>query len=126
MTTWTKMELDEIGKAEELQLTPLQINGSLGKTTTMWVVRVGDDLYVRAHRGQAGKWYQATQVRREGQVLAAGIQKSVHFLSEADPAVNDLVDAAYRSKYGHYPAAYVDPMVKPGARSTTLKLVPID
>jgi len=25
MTTWTKMELDEIGKAEELQLTPLQI-----------------------------------------------------------------------------------------------------
>jgi len=52
MTTWTKMELDEIGKAEELQLTPLQINGSLGNTTTMWVVRVGDDLYVRAHAGK--------------------------------------------------------------------------
>ena len=39
--------------------------------------------------------------------------------------VGDVVDAAYREKYGRYPS-YVEPMVAPQARATTLKLVPQD
>ena len=39
-----------------------------------------------------------------------------------DTGVNDRVDAAYRAKYGHYGARYIDPLI--ASRNTTLKLVP--
>ena len=38
-------------------------------------------------------------------------------------SVNDAVDAAFREKYGRY-TGYVEPMVAPRARATTLRLVP--
>ena len=37
---------------------------------------------------------------------------------------DDAIDAAYRTKYQRYGGRYVDPMIAPGARETTLKLVP--
>ena len=43
-------------------------------------------------------------------------------LSEAGDD-NDAVDAAYRTKYGRH-SGYVEPMVGPEARATTLRLVP--
>lgn len=49
--------------------------------------------------------------------------KDVTFAEETDPAVNDRLDAAYRSKYGRY-SGYVEPMVAATARATTLKLLP--
>ena len=45
-------------------------------------------------------------------------------MPETDPAVNDQIDAAYRAKYERYSATYVDPMLAPEARATTLKLIP--
>ena len=48
MTTWTSDELDKIGSAEELQIASLRRDGTLRKPVTIWVVRVGDDLYVRS------------------------------------------------------------------------------
>jgi Uncharacterized protein conserved in bacteria (DUF2255) len=37
---------------------------------------------------------------------------------------NDQIDAEYRQKYRQHGARYVDPMVAPTARATTIKLVP--
>ena len=48
----------------------------------------------------------------------------VTFVDEADPGVNDQIDAAYRAKYRRFGASYVDPMVADGARAATLKLAP--
>ena len=59
----------------------------------------------------------------KGHIKAGGIDKDVHF-EEADPAVNDRIDAAYRSKYRRHGAQWVDPMVAAEARSTTIKLTP--
>jgi len=47
MTTWTDEELSRIGAAEELQLASTRPDGTLRPYVTMWVVRAGDDLYVR-------------------------------------------------------------------------------
>lgn len=124
MTNWTAYELETIGNSDELQLASLQENGTLGNPVTIWVVRVGSDLFVRSFRGAAGKWYQGTRVQREGLIRAGGIEKKVGFVDETDSAINDQIDAAYRAKYGHYPAEDVDPMVLPLAKSTSLKLVP--
>jgi hypothetical protein len=124
MTPWTSEELTKIGTAEELQIASLRRDGTLRKPVTIWVVRVGDDLYVRSYRGRGSSWFRGTQVRHEGHIRAGGVEKDVTFGEEADPDLNDQIDAAYRTKYRRYAAQYVNPMVAPEARATTIKLVP--
>jgi hypothetical protein len=124
MTTWTSDELNKIGTAEELELAPLRRNGTLRTPVTIWVVRLGDDLYVRSYRGSGGSWFRAAQVRHEGRIRAGGVEKDVTFVEETDPGINDQIDAAYRTKYRRHGARYVDPMVAPEARAATIKLVP--
>ncbi|HLH25126.1 MAG TPA: DUF2255 family protein [Chloroflexota bacterium] len=123
MTAWTSDELTKIGAADELGIAPLRRDGTPRKPVTVWVVRVGDDLYVRSWRGRSGAWYRGTQVRHEGRIQAGGVDKDVTFV-DADHAIDDRIDAAYRAKYDRYGAQYVDPMVGPEARATTLRLVP--
>ena len=123
MATWISDELDKIEKAEELQIATLRRNGTLRKPVTIWVVRYGDELYVRSGYGDAAAWFRGTRVRREGHVRAGGVDKDVVF-EEADPTLADQIDAAYRSKYRRHGAQYVEPMVAPEARSRTIKLVP--
>jgi hypothetical protein len=124
MTAWKSDELNKIGKAEELDIISLRKDGTLRKPVTIWVVRVGDGLYVRAYKGRSGPWFRWTQERHEGHILSGGVDKNVTFLDISDPEVNDQVDAVYRSKYGHYGAQYVDPMVAPEAKAATIKIVP--
>jgi hypothetical protein len=122
MTAWTSDELSKIGAAEELQIAPRRRDGTLRKPVTIWVVRVGDDLYVRSWRGPAGRWFRGAQQTHEGHIRAGGVDKDVTFM-DVDDSINDAIDAAYRAKYRRY-ASYVPPMVSPDARATTLKLVP--
>ncbi len=46
MTSWTRNDLERIGAADELQLASFKEDGTLRKPATIWVVRVGDDVYV--------------------------------------------------------------------------------
>jgi hypothetical protein len=48
MTAWTSEEINKIDNAEELQIASLRQEGTLRKQVTIWVVRVGEDLYVRS------------------------------------------------------------------------------
>jgi hypothetical protein len=123
MTTWTSDELDKIGKAEELQIASLRGDGTLRNPVTIWVVRHGDDLYVRCVNGRSGAWFRGVQTRHEGHIQAGGVEKDVTFVEEADPKVNDEIDTAYLTKYRRYPQ-YVSPMVTPVVRAATIKLVP--
>jgi len=124
MIPWTSDDLNKIGTAEELEIAALRSDGTLRKPVTIWVVRVGDGLYVRAYKGRSGPWFRWTQECHEGHILSGGVDKDVTFLDVSDPEINDQVDAAYRSKYGHYDAQYVDPMVSAEARAATIRLVP--
>jgi hypothetical protein len=123
MNAWTAGELDKIAAAEELELAPARRDGTLRKPVTIWVVRYGDDLYVRSVYGRASSWFRGTQNRHEGHIRAGGVDKDVLFV-EADYDVNDEIDAAYRTKYRRYPASYIRPVVSPAARAATIKLVP--
>jgi hypothetical protein len=123
MTTWTSEEIDRIGTADELEIAPLRRDGTPRKPVTIWVVRHGDDLYVRSGYGHTAAWFRGVQARHEAHIKAGGVEKDV-VLMDADPALNDPIDAAYRSKYRRHGAQYVDLMVTPEARSTTLRLVP--
>ena len=123
MTTWTSDELNSIGTAEELQIASLRRDGTLRRPVTIWVVRVGDDLYVRSVNGRTSAWFRGIQVRHEGHIQAGGVDKDVTFVEENDPDINDKIDTAYLTKYRRYPQ-YVAPMVTPEVRAATIKLVP--
>ena len=122
-TAWTSDELSKIGAAEELQIAPPRQDGSLRKPVTIWVVRHGDDLYVRSVSGPDAAWFRGTRTRHEGRIRAGGVDKDVMFL-DADRDADDEIDDAYRAKYSRYPARILGTVLTPGARSTTLKLVP--
>ncbi len=124
MTTWTGDELKKIGTADELNLSSLRRDGTLRAPVTIWVVRVGDDLYVRAVKGRTGPWFRGTQTRHEGHIQSGGVEKDVLFVEEAESSVNERIDAAYREKYRRYPKEYVDDCLTPAARGATIKLVP--
>lgn len=123
MTTWTRDELDKIGTADELEIESLRRDGTLRKPVIIWVVRVGDDLYVRGVRGRGG-WFRGTQSRHEGRIRSGGVVKEVTFVEETDPTTQERIDAAYRAKYRRYPKEYVDACVTPEARAATIMLVP--
>ena len=68
MTTWTKDQLNKIGAAEELQIASFWRDSTLRNPRTIWVVRLGDDLYVRSVYGRTSAWFRGTQVRYEGHI----------------------------------------------------------
>jgi hypothetical protein len=124
MTTWTGEELTRIGKADELRIASLRGDGTLRNPVTIWVVRLGDDLYVRSVNGRTSAWFRGAQVRHEGRIRAGGVDKDVTFVeADADPALEDQIDAAYHSKYGYSPSG-VSHITSAAARAATIKLVP--
>ncbi len=124
MTTWTSDELDKIGEAEELQITSLRSDGTLRKPVTIWVVRLGDELYVRSVNGRTSAWFRGVRTRHEGRIQAGGVEKDVTFVEETDPEINVQIDAAYRTKYRRYAASIISSINSPTARAATIKLVP--
>ena len=123
MNGWTSDELAKIGTAEELQISSARRDGTLRNPRTIWVVRVGDDLYVRSMYGRGGGWFPGTQVRHQGHIRAGGVERDVIF-ADADADLNDEIDTAYRDKYRRYGPSIIGGAVNPEARAATIKLVP--
>lgn len=123
MANWTSDELKKIGQAEELEIATLREDGTLRNPVTIWVVRVGDALYVRAVKGRSGPWFRGTQSQHKGSISAGGVQKQVSF-EDAGSQENDRIDAEYRTKYRRYAANIVNSVLTPEAKAATLRLVP--
>ncbi len=120
MSTWTTAELDDLGAASEIGIAPRRDDGSLHGYTTIWVVRVGDDLFVRSYNGRDGSWYRTARRSGAARIRVGGTERDVTL----EPASVDTVDvdAAYRAKYGH--SSYAHAMTTGDTASTTLRLVP--
>jgi hypothetical protein len=123
MTTWTNQELSRIGEAEELQLASARPDGTLRPYVTMWVVRAGDELYVRSAYGPDNPWYRRAKASGVGRVRAGGLERDVTF-AEAAPGVHAALDAGYHAKYGRYGPKLVGTVVGPHAHAVTVRLVP--
>ncbi|MBK8899605.1 MAG: DUF2255 family protein [Anaerolineaceae bacterium] len=77
MTEWTNEELNRIGSAEELQIAGRKAEGTLRKPVIIWVVRVGDNLFVRSVNGRSSVWFRGVLVRHDGRIWAGGVQKDI-------------------------------------------------
>jgi hypothetical protein len=88
----------------------------------MWVVRVGDGLYVRSAGGPDRPWYRHALAYRRGRIRAGGIEADVDF-AQADPEVHGQIDAAYHAKYYRWGPGPVGHVTGPSARDVTILLV---
>ena len=123
MTTWTSDELARIGGAEELRLASARPDGTLRPYVTMWVVRAGDELYVRSAYGPDNPWFRRAKASGAGRIRAGGLERDVTF-ADAAPGAHAAIDAAYHAKYDRYGPRIVSTVVGPAAEAVTLRLVP--
>ena len=122
MARWTSDELDRIGEADELRIAARRKDGTLRTPRIIWVVRVGDDLYVRSAHGTRAAWWQGTQRTHEGWISAGGVERDVTF-EDADGQLDAEIDAAYWAKYERHGAQYVEPVVNDESHATTIRLL---
>jgi hypothetical protein len=123
--TWTDGELSRLGDSEELQLCSRRPDGTLRAYVTMWVVRAGDDLYVRSAYGPTNPWFRRAIASGTGRIRAGGIERDVAF-EKATPEVATEIDTAYHTKYDRYGPKIVGTVVGSAAHAVTIRLLPAD
>ena len=123
MTDWTADQLRRIGTAEELQIASTRPDGSMRPYVTIWVVREGDDIFVRSAAGATNPWFRRAQASGTGRIRAGGLEADVSFAT-ADASVKPAIDAAYHLKYDRYGPNIVGTVVGADAAQTTIKLLP--
>lgn len=121
--TWNAEQLDLIGAAQELELASQRHNGSLRPYATMWVVRVGDGVYVRSAYGPENPWYRRAMASGVGRIRAGGVERDVE-LASVSSDVMEAIDAAYHAKYDQYGPKIVGSVVGTEAHRVTIQLVP--
>ena len=93
MTMWTNEETkydreyrriaDRISKTRWISRKPLPV----------WVIRVGDDLYIRCMNGISGAWYRGVQECHQGHIHGSSVDCEVTFIEEPSSDINDLIDS---------------------------------
>jgi hypothetical protein len=124
MSRWSERDLDLIGAADEIIVAPDRADHTPGPAVPIWVVRVGEALYVRSYRGPSGGWYRRARGNGTGRIRSDGEEFRVRFSEVAGPVLRAQIDEAYRAKYGRYGSSYVTPMASDSAAETTLQLEP--
>jgi len=122
-SAWSEDDLRLIGGADELQIASRRPDGTLRSFVTIWVVRSGDEIYVRSAHGPENPWYRRALASGVGRIRAGGQEHDVQ-LTPADDVDQAAVDAAYHSKYDRYGARIVNTVVGPTAAQTTLHVNP--
>jgi hypothetical protein len=122
---WNDDELRRIGGADELQISSRRADGTLRPYVTIWVVRDGDDLYVRSAYGADNGWFRRAKASGIGRIRAGGVERAVTF-AEAGPGAHAGIDRAYHSKYDRYGPAIVGSVVGAGVAPLTIRLIPAE
>ena len=110
--------LSSLGETQEVDIRPAGASAGV----TIWIVRAGDDVYVRSFRGERGRWYRAFRDEPRGSLIYGGGELEVRGQPVSDSAVNRDVDAAYLEKYRT--SQYAASMVALEVAATTMRLTP--
>lgn len=118
MTTSTPNDLAAIGSASEIEIATLRRDGTARSPLPIWVVRVGDELFVRSFHGPGGSWFRQAIAHPHARISVAGRDLTVRLVP--DHTSRGAVDEAYRTKYGG--SGFGAAMTTPAAAATTLRL----
>lgn len=125
MASWTPAQLDEIDTRDELSIATRRPDGTLRRPVTIWMVRVGDDLFVRAARGAATGWNRRAHEAGAGRVTIGSVIELEAAFEPGDRALDQAISDAYDAKYdGRYPRQYIDPVISAASLPTTLRVIP--
>lgn len=113
------MPSTSIDALSTLPVAQLLTSDGPGPGAPAWVVSLGHELYVRSAPG-AG-WMRPAGGR--ARVRVAGEEHPVT-LAEVAPEVHDLLDDAYRAKYGRCGPEKVSALVSDAAAAATFRLSP--
>jgi hypothetical protein len=94
-----------------------------GRGVIIWIVAVGDALYVRSVRGPAGKWFVAASADGQAILDLGHRQFPVSVVPVTDQVTIDKVSQAFLSKYAMSP--YAPSIVRAETLPTTLRLDPM-
>jgi hypothetical protein len=126
VTKWSQGDLDLLGAAGEVEVSSVRRDGSLSRARTVWIVRVGDQLYLRSVNGPDAAWYRFTRTFHQGRIQARGVARDVSWIdvnASEQPDVDPAIDAEYARKYQGSTAAIAH-INGPLARTTTMRLEP--
>jgi hypothetical protein len=126
VSAWSQDDLDRLGDAGEVEVSSVRRDGSLSRTRTVWIVRVGDQLYLRSVNGPDGAWYRLTRASHQGRIEARGVVRDVTWVdvdAAGQPDVDPAVDAEYARKYQGAKSAIAH-ITSPLARATTMRVGP--
>jgi hypothetical protein len=90
--------------------------------TTIWVVTVGDVVYVRSVRGSRGQWYQRLLAQPDAFIYVENRRVRLRAHHVDDEQTIARVSDEYAGKYASSP--YMPPMLEPETLPTTLQLDP--
>ena len=107
-----------LADAEEIDLKP----AGTSRAVTIWIVRAGEDIYVRSFRGADGRWFQSFRANPRASVMYGGGDLEVRGEPVSDEDINRAIDAAYLEKYRT--SQYAGSMVTPEVAATTMRLLP--
>jgi hypothetical protein len=123
MATWPAEDLEVFGASDEIRISSQRPDGSARKPIRIWIVRLGDELYVRSAYGPENGWFRRAKASGVGRIRASGVERDVAF-EVPGPDVDDPLHAAYHAKYDRYGAKIVATVVSDDAARCTLRLVP--
>ncbi|CAN5396011.1 DUF2255 family protein [soil metagenome] len=108
-------------EATELEIAVRRADGTLHRQVPIWVVRVGEQVFVRSWYRRDTGWFGRAVASGRARIQVPGLESdvSVEDLGGASTDLLDEVDSAYRAKYGPGGSGS---MVSDDARATTLRL----
>jgi hypothetical protein len=126
-TAWSPDQLRAIERAHELEISVPRRDGTLRRWVPIWVVRVGEDVYVRTWFRRTSGWFGHAVETGRARIRVPGLEADVDVEDAAagDTALRSAVDDAYRAKYGTPDGGSVGRMIADEAAATTLRLFPV-
>jgi hypothetical protein len=120
--SWTAEQLAGIDAARELEIAVRRADGTRRPWTPIWVVHVGDDVYVRTWYRRDTGWFGDALRTGRARVRIPGLESDVRIedVGTGPSGLRADVDAAYRDKYG---GGSTGDMVGDKAAATTLRLL---
>jgi hypothetical protein len=124
--SWTPEQLQQIDGARELEIASMRPDGTQRQWLPIWVVRVGDQVYVRTWYRRTTGWFGDVVTTQQARVRVPHLETEVvvEDISDDDTDLRSAVDQAYQAKYAPPAGGSVRQMTTDSAAATTLRLSP--
>jgi hypothetical protein len=115
-------DADTLRELRDLKEVKIRTGTHPGTAVVIWLVVVGDEVYVRSWRGTRGRWYRDLAAGGLATLEYARRRIEVQAIPEGDPAAIDRASQEFLGKYR--PSSHAQEMVRTEILPTTLRLAP--